>query len=218
MMRAVVLGCGRLGGRVANMLDAEGNQVAVIDRDPEAFRILRPSFAGETIVGFGYDRHVLETARIDRADAFVAATTGDNRNIVAGLVAKRRFRVPTVVARIYDPDRAHIYLRQGIRTVSPVEWSARRIRDILLHDEIETEQEFGNGEVVQIRVVVPPSLVGKTVQEVTIPGELTATVVVRAGVARAATLGTRFEQGDVVRFVVAHEAYGRFESFLGIGR
>jgi len=217
-MRAIVLGCGRLGSRVANMLDAEGNQVAVIDRDPETFANLRPSFAGETIVGFGYDRHMLEAARIDRADAFVAATTGDNRNIVAALVAKRRFRVPIVVARIYDPDRARIYLRQGIRTVSPVEWSAHRIRDILLHGEIETEQEFGNGEVVQLRIVVPPALAGKTVQDVTVVGEIAVSVIVRAGVARAPTLGMEFERGDVARFVVARQAYRRFESFLGIGR
>lgn len=216
-MRAVVLGCGRLGGRVANMLDAEGHQVAVIDRAPESFEKLRPSFSGETIVGFGYDRHILEAARIERADAFVAATTGDNRNIVAALVARRRFRVPIVVARIYDPDRAHIYLRQGIRTVSPVEWSAKRIRDILLHGEIETEQEFGNGEVVQIRVIVPPALAGKTVQDVTVVGEIAVSVIVRAGVARTPTLGMPFEQGDVARFVVAREAYKRFESFLGIG-
>jgi len=199
------------------MLDAEGHQVAVIDRAPETFDKLRPSFSGETIVGFGYDRHVLEAARIERADAFVAATTGDNRNIVAALVAKRRFRVPIVVARIYDPDRARIYRRQGIRTVSPVEWSAHRIRDILLHGEIETEQEFGNGEVVQIRVIVPPALAGKTVQDVTVVGEIAVSVIVRAGVARAPTLGQQLEQGDVVRFVVAHEAYKRFESFLGIG-
>jgi trk system potassium uptake protein len=213
-MRAVVIGCGRLGSRVANMLDTEGNQVAVIDRDPDTFANLRPSFSGEKVTGFGYDRHVLEQARIERADAFVAATAGDNRNIVAALIAKHRFRVPIVVARIYDPDRAHIYRRQGIRTVSPVEWSAGRIRDILLHGEIEAEQAFGNGEVVQIRVVMPRHLAGKTVQDITVVGEIAVSAIVRAGVARLPTLGTRFEQGDVVRFVVAREAYSRFESFL----
>jgi trk system potassium uptake protein TrkA len=198
------------------MLDVEGHQVAVIDRDQQTFAALRPSFSGETIVGFGYDRHILEAARIERADAFLAATAGDNRNIVAALVAKRRFRVPIVVARIYDPDRAHIYLRQGIRTVSPVEWSAHRMRDILLHGEIETEQEFGNGEVVQIRVVVPPALAGKTVQDVTAVGEISVSAIVRAGVARMPALGVQLEQGDVVRFVVERQAYGRLESFLGI--
>jgi trk system potassium uptake protein TrkA len=215
-MRVIVLGCGRLGSRVANMLDGEGHEVTVIDRDPETFEKLRPSFTGEKIVGFGYDRHVLEQARLERADAFVAATAGDNRNIVAALAAKRRFRVPMVVARIYDPDRAEIYLGHGIRTVSPVRWSAGKIRDMLLHPTIETEGEFGNGEVTQIRVEVPPHLHGRAVQEVTIPGDITVAVIVRAGKAILPTLGTRFEPGDVARFVVAREAYARFESFLGM--
>lgn len=198
------------------MLDGEGHHVVVIDRDPETFGKLRPSFAGDRIIGFGYDRDVFEQARVDRADAFVAATAGDNRNIVAALAAKRRFRVPKVVARIYDPDRAEIYLRQGIRTVSPVVWSAGRIRDILLHPAIETEREYGNGEVAQIRVEVPSQLWGKSIQEVTIPGDVAVSVIVRAGKAILPTLGSRFEQGDIARFVVAREAYGRFESFLGM--
>jgi trk system potassium uptake protein TrkA len=215
-MRVIVLGCGRLGSRIANVLDAEGHQVAVIDRDAGVFDKLRPSFSGERIVGFGYDRQVLEQARLERADAFVAATAGDNRNIVAALAAKRRFRVPIVVARIYDPDRAEIYLGQGIRTVSPVRWSAGTIRDILLHPAIETEREFGNGEVAQIRVEVPPSLHDRAVQEVTIPGDMAVTVIVRGGKAILPTLGTRFERGDVATFVVDRGAYSRFESFLGM--
>jgi trk system potassium uptake protein TrkA len=215
-MRVIVLGCGRLGSRIANMLDAEGHEVMVIDRYPAAFELLRPSFAGERIVGYGYDRHVLEQARLDRADAFVAAMSGDNRNIVAALAAKRRFRVPIVVARIFDPDRARIYLAQGIRTVSPVQWSAGRIRDILVHPAIEAEREYGNGEVAQIRVVVPPSLVGRSVEELTIPGDIAVSVIVRHGNALLPTLGMRLEDGDVVRFAVAREAYARFESFMGM--
>ena len=198
------------------MLDAAGHEITVIDREPGTFEMLRPAFSGERVVGFGYDRHVLEQARIDRADAFVAATAGDNRNLVAALVAKRRFRVPIVIARIYDPDRARIYLNQGIRTVSPVQWSAGRIGDILMHPELETEREYGNGEVAQVRVVVPPQLAGRTVQDVTIPGDVVVTVIVRAGRALLPTLGTRFEAGDVARFAVAREAYSRFESFLGM--
>lgn len=215
-MRVIVLGCGRLGSRVANMLDAAGHEVTVIDREARTFELLRPAFSGERVVGFGYDRHVLEQARVDRADAFVAATAGDNRNLVAALVARRRFRVPIVIARIYDPDRARIYLNQGIRTVSPVQWSAGRIGDILLHPALETESEYGSAEVALIRVVVPPQLEGRSVQDVTIPGDVVVTVIVRGGRAMLPTLGTRFEAGDVARFVVAREAYSRFESFLGM--
>jgi len=215
-MRVIVLGCGRLGSKVANLLDAEGNAVAIIDRDPRTFDKLRPSFSGERIVGFGYDRHTLEQARVDRADAFVAATAGDNRNLVAALAAKRRFRVPIVVARIYDPDRAQIFLSQGIRTVSPVRWSAGTIRDILLHPAIEAEQQFGNGEVAQIRVDVPPHLEGRPIQEITVPGDIAVVVIIRAGRAILPTLGMRLEHGDVAHFAVARAAYGRFESFLGM--
>jgi trk system potassium uptake protein TrkA len=198
------------------MLDGEGHDVTVIDSNPASFEQLRRAFSGERIVGFGYDRHVLEQARIERADAFVAAATGDNRNIVAALAAKRRFRVPTVVARIYDPDRARIYLGQGVRTVSPVQWSAGRIRDILVHPALESEREFGNGEVAQVRVVIGPQLEDRTVQELTIPGDLVVAVIVRRGEALLPTLGTRFEAGDVVRFLVARTAFGRFESFVGM--
>ena len=215
-MRVIVLGCGRLGSRIANSLDADGHRVAVIDRDRRAFDKLRQSFTGEAIVGFGYDRHVFEQVQLDRADGFIAATAGDNRNIVAALAAKRRFRVPIVVARIYDPDRAEIYLAQGIRTVSPVRWSAGTIRDLLLHPAIETEEEFGNGEVAQIRVVLPPLLHDRAVQDVSIPGDIAVAVIVRSGRALLPTLGTRFQAGDVARFVVAHEAYSRFESFMGM--
>ncbi len=215
-MRVVVLGCGRLGSQVANMLDAEGHQVVVIDRNPTEFGKLRRSFTGEKIVGFGFDHDVLAAARLDRADAFVAATAGDNRNVVAALAAKRRFRVPKVVARIYDPNRAEIYLRQGILTVSPVRWSAGRIRDVLVHPAIEVEQEFGNGEVAQIRIEVPHSLAGKQVQEVSVPGDIAVSAIVRDGKAILPTLGSRFQEGDVASFVVAREAYGRFESFLGM--
>jgi trk system potassium uptake protein TrkA len=215
-MRVVVLGCGRLGSQVANMLDGEGHQVAIIDRDELAFAKLRRTFSGEKIVGFGFDHDVLASARLDRADAFVAATAGDNRNIVAALAAKRRFRVPKVVARIYDPNRAEIYLRQGILTVSPVQWSAGKIRGVLLYPAIEVEQEFGNGEVAQIRVEVPHSLVGRLVNEVSVPGDISVSTIVRAGKAILPTLGSRFEDGDVVRFVVAREAYRRLESFLGM--
>jgi trk system potassium uptake protein len=144
--------------------------------------------------------------------------TSDHRNIVIALVAKRRFRVPIVVARICDPDRAHIYLRQGVRTVSPVEWSAHRIRDILLHVEIETEQEFGNGEVVQVRAEITPAPAGRSVQDLTVPGDIAVSVIVRAEVAHTATLGVTFQTGDIVRFVVARQAYRRLESLLGIGR
>ncbi|HYL36488.1 MAG TPA: TrkA family potassium uptake protein [Bryobacteraceae bacterium] len=198
------------------MLDGMGHQVVVVDQDPDAFAQLRRSFAGEKIVGQAHERHTFQQAGAEQADAFVAATREDNRNIVAALAAKHHFKVPKVVARIYDPDRAKIYRDQGLLTLSPVDWAANRIRDMLVHAAVETEREFETGEVALIRMEVPARLRGKLVADVSVAGDISVVVISRRGRSLLPTMGTRFEQGDIVRFVVAREAYARFESLVGL--
>ncbi len=118
-MKAVIMGCGRVGARVAGLLDHSGNRVTVIDTDSRAFRRLPPGFSGETVIGTGIDEDVLRRAGIEDADAFIAVTNGDNRNIMASQVARLVFEVPEVVCRIYDPVREDTYRRLGLTTVCP---------------------------------------------------------------------------------------------------
>src|SRR6201988_651073 len=118
------MGCGRVGSTLAHTLEDRGNTVAVIDRDPEAFRRLRPSFKGDRITGIGFDRDVLARAGIERADGFAAVSSGDNSNIIAARVARETFGIQQVGARIYDPGRAEVYQRLGITTVATVKWTA----------------------------------------------------------------------------------------------
>jgi trk system potassium uptake protein TrkA len=118
-MKAVVMGCGRVGARIAGLLDQSGNMVSVIDTDSRAFRRLPAGFAGETVIGTGIDEDVLRRAGINDADAFIAVTNGDNRNIMASQVARLIFEVPEVVCRIYDPVREDTYRRLGLTTVCP---------------------------------------------------------------------------------------------------
>ncbi len=118
-MRAVVMGCGRVGARIAGLLDQSGNTVTVIDTDSRAFRRLPAGFGGETVIGTGIDEDVLRRAGIEDADAFIAVTNGDNRNIMAAQVARLIFEVPEVVCRIYDPVREDTYRRLGLTTVCP---------------------------------------------------------------------------------------------------
>ncbi|MEZ4623865.1 MAG: TrkA family potassium uptake protein [Thermomicrobiales bacterium] len=108
-MRVVIVGCGRLGARLAAQLDEASNDVVIIDRDSLAFRKLAPSYRGDTLIGTGIDEDVLRQAGIEQADCFIAATEEDNRNIFAAQVAKMTFNVPKVFARIYDPVRAETY-------------------------------------------------------------------------------------------------------------
>lgn len=118
-MNVVIMGCGRVGARVAGLLDHTGNNVTVIDTDSRSFRRLPAGFAGETIIGTGIDEDVLRQAGIEEADAFIAVTNGDNRNIMASQVARLVFNVPEIVCRIYDPVREDTYRRLGLTTVCP---------------------------------------------------------------------------------------------------
>lgn len=118
-MNIVVMGCGRVGSRVASILDHNGHTVSVIDTNPLAFRRLNDGFTGDTIIGTAIDEDVLRSAGIETADAFVAVTNGDNRNIMASQVARSIFGVETVITRIYDPVREDTYRRLGLSTVCP---------------------------------------------------------------------------------------------------
>jgi trk system potassium uptake protein len=118
-MRVVIMGCGRVGARVAAILDHNGHDVSVVDVDQRAFRRLPASFGGQTVIGTGIDEDVLRSAGIESATAFIAVTNGDNRNIMAAQVARLAFKVPEVVVRIYDPVREDTYRRLGLTTVCP---------------------------------------------------------------------------------------------------
>jgi trk system potassium uptake protein TrkA len=128
-MKVVIMGCGRIGARLATMLDNEGHAVSIIDLNPEAFGRLSPTFGGRTIVGTGIDEDVLKSAGIEEADAFVAVTTGDNRNIMASQIAKHVFGVPEVLCRIYDPEREDTYHLLGLDTVCPTTMISNVLRE-----------------------------------------------------------------------------------------
>lgn len=131
-MKVVVMGCGRVGARVATVLDANGHDVTVIDTQSRAFRRLAPEFGGQTIIGTGIDEDTLKAAGIEEATAFVAATNGDNRNIMASQVCMKIFKVPRVVCRIYDPVREETYRRLGLSTVCPTTLISAQILDQVL--------------------------------------------------------------------------------------
>ena len=142
-MKAVIMGCGRVGARVAGLLDHTGNDVTVIDTDSRAFRRLPAGFRGETIIGTGIDEDILRKAGIEDADAFIAVTNGDNRNIMAAQVARLIFNVPEVVCRIYDPVREDTYRRLGLTTVCPTTTISAIVLDHVMRAESEPDASRG---------------------------------------------------------------------------
>lgn len=118
-MKVLIMGCGRVGGRLAGLLDADGHDVTILDTDSYSFRRLPPEFNGTALVGNGIDAEVLRRAEIEEADVFVAMTQGDNRNVMACQIAKHIFNVPRVICRIYDPLRQEMYSNMGLESISP---------------------------------------------------------------------------------------------------
>jgi len=115
----VIAGCGRLGSHVANSLSAGLSAVVVIDRDPDAFKLLSAEFSGFTLEGDAAELAVLDSAKTGDADLFIAASSSDNLNLFVAQVARRHFGVPEAVARVFEPELEGFYAGLGIRTVCP---------------------------------------------------------------------------------------------------
>jgi trk system potassium uptake protein TrkA len=125
-MFVLICGCGRVGSTVAKSMLSEGHEVSVLDEDPEAIALLEKGaeqswedMGGSFTVGTALEVDALVEAGIERADAFVASTDGDNTNLVISQIAQRRYRIPKVVVRVLDPARAEWYAQQGLLTICP---------------------------------------------------------------------------------------------------
>jgi len=215
-MQIVIVGAGRVGSRLAKVLDLEGHKVIVIDEKAKVFERLGKAFKGRTVEGIGYDLDVLEQSGIDRADALVAVTNSDNANVVTALIGKNRFQVPKVIARIYDPLRERLYQTLGIQTFSTTSWAANKINNIITHAEVIRHMSFGNGEVEVVEGEVLPQLVNKKLAELTIPGEIQPISIIRNGRAFVPTSGTVLEEKDGIAFTVMTSAVTTLKKLLHI--
>ncbi len=130
-MKILIMGCGRVGAKLAELMDADGHSVTILDTDAYSFRKLPPTFRGTALIGNGMDEEALKKAGIEEVDVFVALTQGDNRNVMAAQIAKHIFNVPRVVCRIYDPLRQEIYSTLGLETISPTTIFARMLKEKL---------------------------------------------------------------------------------------
>jgi trk system potassium uptake protein TrkA len=135
-MKVVIMGCGRVGARLAGLLDIEGHGVTILDTDAYSFRRLPAEFGGTALTGNGMDEESLKKAGIEEADAFIALTQGDNRNVMAAQIARHIFKVPRVLCRIYDPLRRELFNSLGVEAFSPTTIFAQ-----MLKEKLEAEPE-----------------------------------------------------------------------------
>jgi trk system potassium uptake protein len=201
-VHVVIMGCGRVGSELAARLQAAEHSVAVIDKNPNAFRSLRYGFKGEKIQGYGFDEDAQRQAGIERADAFAAVSNGDNSNIVAARLAREKFEVPRVVARIYDPRRAEIYQRLGIPTVATVKWTTDQVMRFLLPEQVASDWRDPTAELALLTVLLPSAWAGWRVEELEAEGHRRVVGVTRVGHARIVTPGFLLQEGDQVHVAV----------------
>jgi trk system potassium uptake protein TrkA len=218
-MKVIVMGCGRVGSQVSLLLANRGHAVTVIDhRDADALTRLGPNFKGRVINGLGFDQQVLLDADIKTAEAFVAASASDNANIIGARIARNIFHVPRVIARMYDPRRAEIYQRLGLLTISSTDLGVRRIYELVTHTDLDVLHKFGRGEVSMIAVEAGISLTGRTIRDLSIPGEVSIISVTRDDRAFIPSTGTEFREGDVIHLAVLSTSMTRLEDMLGLER
>ncbi len=209
-MRYLIVGCGRVGSTLARLLVDEQHDVVVVDENPAAFKRLGPRFGGGVEVGTGIDYDVLKRAGAERADGFAAVTDGDNRNVMASLIAQRMFRIPKIVARIYDPPRGQLYRELGIETFSPTTIGAQLIRDALLDAPYRSMPAFDFGKLTSLVATIAAPHAGKRVADIEVEGKIRIAAIRQLGSVRVAASSDVLAEGDEINAIVAPEALSSF--------
>ncbi|MDD5669483.1 MAG: TrkA family potassium uptake protein [Candidatus Omnitrophica bacterium] len=169
-MLVIIVGCGRVGAEVAKLLSNEGHDVVVIDKQQAALERLGNTFNGISLVGSGFDLELLKQVNIEKADVFCSVTNGDNTNLVAAQIAKKIFNVPKVIARVYDPQRAHIYAALGLDVISGTMLFAAMLRDKIVESRFSSYL-IESKDLGVIEIDVKDDLIGKKIKDINIPKE-----------------------------------------------
>lgn len=213
-MRFAIIGCGRVGSALAAQLAGAGHEVTVVDVDVAAMGRLPHPFAGGSVVGSGLDRGVLVAAGVEAVDGLAAVTGSDEVNAVVARLAVNRFRVPRVVARMYDPRQADLYRRLGILTISPAAWGTSRLFELLTLKDVAGVVSLGGGQLDLTAVSVPAALDGRPCSELEVSGEIHVAAVARGARSFIPDPGTPLHAGDIAYVVVTAGAGQRLQTLL----
>lgn len=169
-MYVIIVGCGRVGAELAKLLSGEGHDVVIIDKSQDSFKRLGDTFNGLTMVGNGFDLALLKQVGIEKANAFCAVTNGDNTNLISAQVAKKIFNVPKVFARVYDPQRAHIYAALGLDIISGTMLFSAMLRDKIIESRFSSYL-IESKDLGVIEIEIKNELIGKNIEDINIPGD-----------------------------------------------
>lgn len=200
-MNIMIVGCGRVGSQLAVLLSQEGHNVTIIDKNIDSFKRLGGTFNGVTAVGNAFDEKLLRELKIEKQDAFVSVTSGDNTNLMASQIARKMFKVPRVIARVYDPQRADIYKKFDLDIISGTTLVAAMIRDKIIENRF-TGYLVETGELGVIEIIASKDLEGKRVSDLNMTDEFSVVVIERKKKVIITETFTKIELGDKIMGLV----------------
>jgi trk system potassium uptake protein len=212
-MHVIVVGCGRVGSELAMQLNEEGHSVVVIDRNRDSFRRLN-RYTGRTLVGSGFDRETLLQAEAPQADALAAVTSGDNSNILCARIARDTYHIKNVVARIYDPARADIYMKLGIPTVATSLWTTQQVKRWIDPSDESVAWSDGSGTLRLVERVLPDHLAGRPIDELNSGSDVRVVGLIRGGVGRVSFDGLFAQEDDIIEFMVTSDGMNELAQLL----
>ena len=195
-MKAIVVGCGRIGAELSYRLFKRGHEVSIIDNVSASFNNLPADFGGQVHEGDALNQDVLIRAGIDHCDVLAAVTNNDALNMVVSHVAKTAFNVSNVVARNYAPHTREFFEVFGIQVVSSTSWGSQRIEELMYHSDARTVFSAGNGEVEVYELSIPTGWSGKKIAELIPCDDCRPIAITRAGKAFLANSETVLQDGD----------------------
>ncbi|MBL7085165.1 MAG: TrkA family potassium uptake protein [Candidatus Omnitrophica bacterium] len=215
-MYIIIIGCGRVGSELANLLADAGHNVVAIDKNASSFKHLGADFNGLTITGDGFNVDLLKEAGIEQANAFCTVTDNDNANIMSGQVAKKIFHIPKVITRINDPQYAHIYKELGIDIVNSTTLLASMIRNKIMESRF-TSFILEDSRLNTMEIEVGEKNAGRRVEELNLSGEfMIVAIKKKKDELLIPRLSDKIEQGDLLIAVVKTESLAKVKKFLGL--
>lgn len=215
-MKMIVVGCGHLGSGLAVNLAAEGNQVTVLSKEEKQFIALGEDFQGETISGVEFDKDILEQAGIERCDSLIACTESDETNALVARIARIYYKVPRVIARLYDQRKVDIYNSLDIQVIATTRWGIARAKELLTFSHLDSVFSFGNTPVEVVRIEAPILVVGKSLHSVFPMNEVRIIALTRGNKTFIPDHKLLLQKHDVVYLAVMADAVGKLQQALGM--
>lgn len=197
-MKIIIVGCSRLGVELANALIQEGNTVILICKEEKSWRRLTDLKLEKIIFGVEFDREVLEQAGIQSVDGLIACTENDDVNALVARVARNIYRVPKVIARLYDRRKVDVYNALGIQVLATTQWGVERAKQMLTFGKVETVMSLGNNVVEVVRIVIPELLVDTKISDAFPMHDMSIVALTRGNSSFIPDNSTVLEKGDVL--------------------